>query len=400
MAQPTTTTKKAAAPAQAETPAVPAPAKATNGLTTKKAAAAPEKAASPYQRYHDANPTGWARITEYAKLAERDLDDIVAEVQETVEEDYLAKIPEAQRLRTAIGVVSARLTVEGLTTADNYLLLVLAVDPPSTRTTKNGPKQVANIRGIAAKYNEAGEAGDASFADVSFWEDVADRVNDAVIGQAYDVKLAGQYKDGRFQLKGTPKTNWSKKTELDVEPLEILKQLYPKLDLADIGEAAKQKKPVLVHGQVTFSRSGKSQKGNQYGIITIFDDTQKLDERGISVFCGANDAVHGTGSSLWILGTCSPGKKNPETGEMYNASMNALVIIPEFSVPVAFSKATTKEAAKINDDDEVETVDFTAFQKKKAEPAEEAEAEPVAESGDGEEATATEGEEEEPVDQE
>ncbi len=384
MAQPTTTTKKAAAPAPAQTQA--APAKASNGLAKKPATAAPATPADPYQRYRDANPTGWARVTEYAKLAERDLDDIVAEIQETVEEDYLQKIPEAQRLRTAIGVVSARLTVEGLTTADNYLLLVLAVEQPRTIKTKNGPKNIATIRGIAAKYNEAGEAGDASFAEVAFWEDEADKVNDAVVSQAYDIKLAGQYKDGRFQLKGTPKTNWQKKTELEVEPLDILKQLYPKLDLADIGEAAKQKKPVLVHGQVTFSRSGKSQGGNQYGIITIFDDTQKLDERGISVFCNAQDAVHGTGSSLWILGTCSPGKKNPETGEMYNASMNALVIIPEFSVPVAFSKQTTKEAAKIGDDDEVETVDFTAFSKKKAEAA--AEAEPATESGEGEEAPA------------
>lgn len=391
---PTTTTKKVA-PAPAATAQ-----KATNGLATKKAAPVPAPSTDPYQRYRDLNPTAWARITEYAKLAERDLDDIVAEIQETVEEDYLQKIPEAQRPRMAIGIVASRLTVEGLTTADNYLLLVLAVEQPRVIKTKNGPKNIATIRGIAAKYNDDGQPGDASFAEVAFWEDEADKVNDAVVSQAYDIKLAGQYKDGRFQLKGTPKTNWSKKTELEVEPLEILQQLYPKLDLADISEAAKQKKPVLVHGHVTFSRSGKSQGGNSYGIITIYDDTQKVDERGISVFCGEKDAVHGTGSSLWILGTCSPGKKNPETGEMYNASMNALVIIPEFSVPVAFSKQTTKESSKINENDEVETVDFTAFSKKKAEPTEEAEAVTDGEeNGDGEEA-AVEATEEETDDKE
>lgn len=382
MVTPTTTQKKAAPAVEQKTLAPK-----TNGVATPKKVAP----ADPYQRYRDLNERSWSRIIEYAKQAERDLDDIVAEIQETVEEDYIQKLPENQRHRMALQVVASRITVEGLTQADNYLLLVLGVEAPRKITTKNGEKSLATIRGIAAKYTEGGEAGDASFAEVTFWEDEADKVNDAVMGQAYDIKLSGQYKDGRFQLKGTPKTNWSKKTELDVEPLDILKQLYSTLELADIGEAAKQKKPVLVHGQVTFSRSGKSAKGGQYGIITIYDDSQKLDERGISVFCSPQDAVHGTGSSLWILGTCSPGKKNPETGEMYNASMNSLIIIPEFSVPVAFAKQTTQEARKINEDDQVETVDFEAFKKK---PAVTEEAEPEAEESSGEEEATAEATEE------
>lgn len=384
MANPTTTQKATAAPAP------------KNGLASKKTApAAPANLADPYARFAALDKPTWSRIVEYSKHAERDLDDIVAEIQETVEEDYLQQYPEDQRPLWALRVVASKITVEGLTTADAYLLLVLDVEAPRVIKTKNGPKNIATIRGIAAKYDDKGEAGDASFAEVAFWEEDSDKVNDAVVGQAYDVKLSGSYKDGRFQLKGTPKTNWQKKTELDVKPLDILKELYPKLDLADIGEAAKQKKPVLVCGQVTFSRTGKSAGGNQYGIVTIYDETQKLDERGISVFCSPHQAVHGTGSRLWILGTVAPGKKNPDTGEAYAPSMNALAIIPEFSIPVAFTKQTTIEAAKIKDDDEVETVDFSSF-KKKAEPVEET---AVAVS-DGEETDAEAGAEEETTDEE
>ncbi len=360
MATPTTTQKKPA-------PAAPAPPAPKNGLGAKKAAqvTAPAKPEDKYERFRKLDAPTWDRVLAYSEQAERDLDDIVAEIQETAEEDYLQQYPEDQRPLWALRIVASRITVEGLTTADNYLLLVLDVEAPRVIKTKNGPKNIATIRGIAAKYNEQNEAGDASFAEVAFWEDESDKVNDAVVGQAYDIKLGGSYKDGRFQLKSTPKTNWAKKTELDVKPLDILKELYPKLDLADIGEAAKQKKPVLVCGQVTFSRSGKAASGNQYGIITIYDETQKLDERGISVFCSPQHAVHGTGSRLWILGTVAPGKKNPETGEAYAPSMNALAIIPEFSVPVAFTKQTTIEAAKIRDDDEVQAVDFDSFKKGK-----------------------------------
>lgn len=376
------------------TAAAPAAKPATNGVVKKPAApvAAP---ADPYQRFRDLDNATWERILAYSKEAERDLDDIVAEIMETAEADYLKQYTEAQRPLWAMRIVASKITVEGLTSADSFLLLVLDVEAPRAIKTKNGPKNIATIRGIAAKYNDKGEAGDASFAEVAFWEDEADKVNDAQVNQAYDIKLAGQYKDGRFQLKSTPKTNWQKKTELEVKPLDILKELYPKLDLADIHEAAKQKKPVLVCGQVTFSRSGKSAAGNAYGIITIYDESQRTDERGISVFVAPHHAVHGTGSRLWILGTVAPGKKNPETGEAYAPSMNALAIIPEFSIPVAFTKQTTIEAAKISDEEPVESVDFSSF-KAKAKPAE-----PVAEES-GEEAAAEveEAAEEEAVDQE
>ena len=363
MASTPTTTQKAA-------PAAPQ----KNGLGAKKAPApAPAAPVDPYQRFRSLDEATWNRILAYSKEAERDIDDIVAEIQETCEEDFLKQYSEEQRPLWALRIVASRITVEGLTTADNYLLLVLDAEAPRAIQTKNGPKNIATVRGIAAKYDEKGEPGDASFAEVAFWEEAADKVNDAKVNEAYEIKLAGNYKDGRFQLKATPKTNWNKKTELDVKPLDLLKELYQKLDLADITEAAKQKKPVLVCGQVTFSRTGKGPKGNAYGIVTIYDETQRTDERGISVFTTPQNAVHGTGSRLWILGTVAPGKKNPETGEAYAPSINALAIIPEFSIPVSFSKQTTIEAAKIKDDDEPQAVDFTTFKKPAAKSAEQEE---------------------------
>lgn len=388
-----TTTQKKQPEAKVSAPATE-PKK--NGLSKKGTATAVATPSDPYERFRALDEATWNRIVNFSKEAERDLDDIVAEIQETVEEPYLAQYDEAHRPLWALRIVASRITVEGLTTADAYLLLVLEIEAPRLTKTKNGPKNVATVRGIAAKYDEKGEAGDASFAEVAFWEGESDKVNDATIGQAYDVKLGGAYKDGRLQLKATPKTNWTKKTELDVKPLEILKELYEKIDLADIGEAAKNKKPVLVSAQVTFSRSGKSAGGNQYGIITIYDESQNLDERGISVFCSPQHIVHGIGSRLWILGTVAPGKKNPDTGENYAPSMNALAIIPEFSVPLAFSKQTTQEARSIKEDDAVETVNFDDFQKGKKAPAKEEE-ETVDEA---EAAPATEGEAEEEEEEE
>ncbi len=380
-----TPTKK---PAQVTAPQPTAP---KNGAVkpatpTKVATTAPVKEPDKYQRFVDLDKATWSRIVEYSKQAERDLDDIVAEIQETAEATYLQQYPEENRPLWAMRIVASKITVEGLTSADAFLLLVLDVEAPTAVKTKNGVKNVATIRGIVSKYDEKGEAGDAAIAEVAFWEEEADKVNDAQIGQAYDVKLAGNYKDGRFQLKGTPKTNWNKKTELDVEPLSILQELYPKTDLADIAEAATKKRPILVNAQVTFSRSGKGASGKPYGLITIYDESQRVDERGISVFTSPQNAVHGTGSRLWILGTVSPGKKNPETGEAYAPSMNALAIIPEFSIPVAFTKQTTIESKTIGEDDQPEAVDFTSFKKK----ATEAPASPVTEEATEEEEVAEE----------
>ncbi len=360
MATTTTAQKKPA-------PAAPADQK-KNGLAKKGASSAPVTApADPYERFRALDEPTWNRIVTFAKEAERDLDDIVAEIQTWVENPALDKYKQDEKPLWALRVVASHITVESIVKSEMYCLLVLDIEAPKVIKTKNGPKNVATIRGIAAKYDEKGEADNASFAEIAFWEGDADKVNDAQIGQAYDIKLGGSYKDGRFQLKSTPKTNWSNKTELEVEPLEIIKELYSKIDLADIGEAAKQKKPILISAQVTFARPGKSASGNNYGIITVYDESQSLDERGISVFCSPHHVVHGTGSRLWILGTVSPGKKNEETGEFYAPSMNALVIIPEFSVPLAFAKQTAQESKSIKADDQVESVDFSTFTKKKTE---------------------------------
>lgn len=383
----TTTQKKPASEKPEPTKVAPKAVTSVKPNGVKK----PDADADPYERFRTLDPQTWNRIVSFSKEAERELDDIVAEIHETAEADYLSQHPEKDRPLWALRIVASRITVEGLTSADQYLLLVLDFEQPQVVKTKNGPKNVATIRGIASKYDESGEAGEASFAEVAFWEEEADKVNDAEVGQAYDIKLAGSYKDGRFQLKSTPKTNWSRKTTLDAKPLDLLKELYEKVDLADIVEAAKQKKPFLFNAQVTFSRSGKGASGKQYGLITIYDETQDVSERGISVFTSPHHAVYGTGSRLWILGTVAPGKKNPETGDNYAPSINALAIVPEFVIPMAFSKQTTIEAKTIKDDDEAEAVDFSTFKKKAEESSgeesvdESSEEEPEEESGDEEE---------------
>lgn len=320
---------------------------------------------SPVDRLRSLDEATWTRIETYAEQAERDIDDVVAEIMETAEEDYLQQYSEEQRPIWAMRIVASRITVEGLTSADAYQFLVLDVAPPKVIKTRNGPKTIANVYGIAAKYGEDGETGDPSFGEVAFWDEDADRSVDAKIGTAYDVKLGGNFKDGRFQLRGGPKTKWNNEIELEAEALDVLRDLYQVLDLADLEDhvaSPGKKQPVLINGNVTFARSNKSAQGNAYGLITVWDESQEQDDRGVSVFCSPHQVQFGTGSSLWILGTVSPGKKNQDTGEQYAPSINALAIIPELIVPPSTPQTTqtrVEEADSIDDDEEA--VDFGEF---------------------------------------
>lgn len=329
------------------------------------------------QQLEDLDREGWARIVSRAKDAERDLDDIAAEIVETSEEQMMYKDDrgnarnwtQEQRLQKAMTIVTSRLVVAGATIPDRYILHVLEVLPPRSFQSARGLKKLGALYGIAAKVTvdektNTENIAPAQFAHVQFWDDVADKVNDAQPGKTYDTKLNGSFKEGHLQLKGVPKTKWDKSIpDAAIDPLAILRASFREVALADLEQYAASKAPILVRGNVTFSRTGRAKTGKDYGLMTIWDKSQKEGERGITAFVDPVQVRYGLGSDLWVLATVSKGGKNAETGEQYQSGLNALAIISEFTVP---PPANEKKAGPAADSKTIGTnepaVDFAAFQ--------------------------------------
>jgi hypothetical protein len=323
------------------------------------------------QQLEDLNRELWLRIAQRAKDAERDPDDVVSEIVETSEEPFMFKDEKGRergwtqerRLQQAMSIVASRLEVAALTRAEPYILFVQDVLPVRQFQTKNGMKKLGAIYGFASKINDKGETGPAQFAHVQFWDDDSDKVNDAKPDQAYQVRLGGSFKEGHLQLRGEAKTRWDKPVEVQIDALEILKASFRQVALADLEQYTASKVPVLVRGNVTFSRTGRSKTGKDFGILTIWDQSQKTGDRGVTVFVDPVQVRYGKGSDVWILGTPSKGGKNEETGEQYGPSLNSLVIISEFTVPLAVKPNTQESSNGAVISKETPAVDFSDFGK-------------------------------------
>jgi len=288
----------------------------------------------------------WPDVQASANALGRSKDYVLNEIEETFNEPYLTKYDTPIRLRQAVSIVYARMLNAETGTAEPFEFYVLDARTPREVNTKNGPNTVAEVVGIAKKIDEKRE-WDVAIAKIVLWGKHAEQAMKAAMNRekSFKVWARGGLNNGFYDLTATDKTNFGEEIspKEKVDALAVVQRFYRRILLREapdniskgIGDLR------LIRATVMFARKGQSEKGNEYGIYRVYDESVAREDviknKGFSVMADPTQVRYDQGSVVWFLG-------NITHSEQYGPGMNAICAIPEVAVPLTFAPTAPAKA--------------------------------------------------------
>jgi len=255
-----------------------------------------------------------------------DMKDIKSKYKEVYSSDFLSSLDGEQRHEMAWLSLKGEMLLEVQRGTKPFIGQV--IDWKSVRKgIKEGKPWKATDVFMLVK-EKAGKDDELMFAEVTLWNDQTGLIGGLKRCAWYDVNLWGEKKNGIYNLSSSDNTKFKDSEEIDGTPAiaSVLNNLFPTVKLADFDDHLSKGKAgdyKLVMG-IVGRRSGGYKKGNPWGIITLVDDSQKVDaakkgdhsQREITIFLSPEQVVYPQGSIVQVVGRLRKSEnENPGEGE-------------------------------------------------------------------------------------
>lgn len=298
-----------------------------------------------------------ARIKSIAEEFNKKIEQTAADFKEI----YNSPVVKEQKDRESIALrfLRAKYSAEFGQPTQEYQIYVLQKTSPRTVKKKETGEllDVSNVYAIGILPTEGEEEPPKRYVRITCFGNSAQLVDQVENTKFYSVKLAGGLKDGIFDLRATDITKFNlveDAPEWD-EPIDVLRNCFSTIDIAEAILKAGDGKLYLIEGNVTGVRPDIStQKGNKIGLYNMVDDSLTANEiqemgGGIAAFVEPIQVKYAMYSWIAVLGRINKGDRG--------ASISGELVIPIVAEPYAPPKGQLKlEDTGTNEENSVNIV--------------------------------------------
>lgn len=257
-------------------------------------------------------------------------------------------------LRSKYSAEFSRPTIE----YEAYLIDILE---PKDIITKEG-KELTISNAFAIAINNKEPNAKHRFAKIGHFDNNANKVLDLEKGKFYKVRLHSKgIKGNVLSLSAVDITSWrqiDKEVEGFDDPTEVIKSVFPKVEIAEAEMKVGDEGIFLVEGRVAGARLVDRKDGTgRLGIFTVVDDSIDNDPEelesmggGMTVFVDENMMNCGMYSTALFIGRFSI---NNDYG---NVQMNAELVMPIIEVPFDPSENVSSKQTKLTEENEKESI--------------------------------------------
>lgn len=253
-----------------------------------------------------------------------------------IQEDFVKDLESKEEV--AVEMLQAKYASSFDRPTQEYDAYVIDIAKPVTIISKGKKMRIGNVYCLAINPNETDKK--PRFAKIAHFDQTADKVLEVEKGQFYKVRLSGGIEGTHYKLSATDATNYQKQDKIKgfENPTEVIKKLFPIVEIAEASMKIGTTEMFLVEGQVTSARviPRREQEGclGIYKITdpSIIEDLELLEEMrgGMTIFVDEDQVKCGYLSKILALGRFS---KNERDGIV---QMNGEIIIP--IIPTPFEK--------------------------------------------------------------
>lgn len=310
-------------------------------------------------------------ISKDTKMAVKDIAEKFGKTKEEARDDFkeLYKLFSAGKINTkgmdietvVIKALKSKYSAEFTRPTIEFDAYLIDIVEPREITTKEGKEMVVS-NAYAITINNKEPNASHKFTRVAHFENNANKVLDLEKGKFYRVRLHSRGMKGNvLELTAVDLTTW-KKLDKDVEgfedPTEVVRSVFPKVDIAE-GEMKLQDEGLfLVEGRVADARLLDKKDGSgRLGIYKIVDDSidddpEELEQMGggMTVFVDENMMTCGMYSTALFIGRFGTSK------DYGNIQMNADLVMPLIHVPFDPTEHVSKKQTSLNDLNEDESI--------------------------------------------
>lgn len=322
------------------------------------------------------DPFLWKDVETVIKEQEKRLGEVYEEFQKIMREEFLQQYSGDDLIRYALTIYHARIMQAYLVTAELYEIIILDRTLPKEGISKKGKNfRVANLYGLGKKADDQSEK--IFFITASAFGGAADVIQKAEIGKVYQtwftVNSMGKQILDLGVVEG--KSSFEKPVgDSPLNPIEVVQKIFSQTPVRAFKEnTVTTKDIIMVKGSVAYPSVKPTKDGKKMiGYLTVMDRSMNAleirDKGGLHcTFFNPELLRVGTGSVVIVLGTLSP------ADDKYGASLNGLIIIPEFATPgpkeeeeppmkkAASGSAPAQQSSAAPADVQASAVDFSDF---------------------------------------
>lgn len=318
------------------------------------------------QRVAKADEKAWENIKAELQAQEKNLEDVVPEMEAIYNEDFFEEMPDPVRFEHTSRIFYSRLLQANLSSTSEFEVYVIDKTAPRPAGKENILGQVFGL-GYEIPDEDSDVGPELGFVSINFWGDEAPRVKDAEVGTSYRLQLNGGFEDGYWQCAAEPNTTFVNEIEededLDVE--DVLEALFPVVEIADtphnVSDNREDKK--LIKATVMNCYARRSEKGNMYGRYVVSDNSvtsEFLDDNGpFGIMVNPSQVRFAQNSELYFLGQIT-------YSDEYGYGMNADCVVPLLGIPREEPELEDEGAEELGEptdieDEDQEVVDFEDF---------------------------------------